>query len=121
MPVEALLLPHERVGIFRDLLTDSRMLMPVFLKSWVFLPKLLVLHPGRIPGQLLADFGMAIEEAIKAGEMLAGGIAVSTVLMPVETLLLPHERVGIFRDLLTDSRMLLKIFLKSGMFLPKLL
>ena len=59
-PVEALLLPHEGVGILRDLLANSGMLLQEFLQCWMGLGELVTLHQARVFSELFRDFGMAV-------------------------------------------------------------
>src|SRR6266851_5177630 len=118
-PVEVLFLPHETVWVLGDLLAYSRVLLQILLQRRMFLDKFFVLHQRGVSAQLLADFRMTVGKTIDALQFPTSRVVVPPSLTPIEALFLPHKSVWVLGYLLAGPRMLLQIFLQSGMVLDK--
>src|SRR6516162_1922282 len=67
-PVEAVFPVHEELGVFRNLLTNRRMILQVGLQSRMVLHKLGVVDQRRIRVQLFGNFAVVVEKLIEAGK-----------------------------------------------------
>src|ERR1700733_9995244 len=110
--VVAILVAHERVGMFIKRLPHFRMLLQELLQLGMARDPLLVVDELGIFLQLLGDFGMAVEEAIHdahfaLGDSVAIPIAVAVVLSSLIALLLMHHRAGILLDVCAHFGMIL--------------
>jgi len=65
--VEAILLPHERIGVFFVLLANFRMIGQELLQCRMIGGELLVIDQRWIALELLGDFRMGVEEAVQVG------------------------------------------------------
>ena len=104
-PVIALLVPHEGVWVFFELLPNSRMIGQELPQIGMIVDKLPVVDQLRIFAQLFRDLRMPVEELIHGRHFTASYVLVP-ILAAIEAFLLMHERVWILADLLADFRML---------------
>src|SRR6266576_6706051 len=93
------------------------------------LNKFFVFHQRRVFTQLFRNFRMRIHKTVHVRQLSPGYIAVAVpiaafafeVLAPLVPLFLSHKSIGVFRELLPNSGMLVHVLLKRGMVFDKLL
>src|SRR6266567_1461002 len=69
--------------------------------------------------QILLQRWMFVGKTIEARQFPTSRVIVPPILTPIEALFLPHKSVWVLGYLLAGPRMLLQIFLQSGMVLDK--
>ncbi|MFZ0521680.1 MAG: hypothetical protein WAL95_11690 [Candidatus Acidiferrales bacterium] len=114
-------LSHERVRVLADLVANSRMLLQIFLQSRMALQEFAVQHQVWLFAKLLSSFTMAIEEAVELGHIAAIAVTAAAIIVAALIVLrfLRHERIRVLADLITNSRVLLQIFLEGRMALQE--
>src|SRR5580658_6727970 len=71
-PIVARFLTHEGVRIGFNLFAYRRMILQISLQSRMAVHKIFVIYQRGIFANIVRDFGMAVQEAIKVREFLAG-------------------------------------------------
>ena len=98
LPVIALLLMHERIGIVSEFFAHTRMLLQVLLQVRVILHEALIADERRILAKLLGDFRMAIQKLVGALDfpLMRGDVVVFAA---VVALFLVHDELHILENL----------------------
>src|SRR6266481_1943042 len=106
--VEAVLLPHEGIGVLIHSLLDVLMLLQKSLQCWMVLHELLILYKRWIATKLLGDFPMAVEKLIEPGQFFTPVVVFARLLSAVIAIFLPHEIVRVFFYLFANAGMILQ-------------